>query len=77
METADAIRSLSLIKQVGIFGVDRTAAIKEAIKALRFKEYIETLYGQGLEVKNWHHNGTTEPLDTFIEAAHEAEKSEG
>lgn len=40
------------------------------LKQLReFKRYFDDLYGQGLEVKNWHLNGETEPFDNFYEKA--------
>ena len=33
------------------------------------KEYFDELYGQGLEVANWHQNGATEPFDSFYDSA--------
>lgn len=36
-----------------------------------FKEYFDELYGKGLEVANWHFNGTLEPFDNFYESAQE------
>jgi hypothetical protein len=33
--------------------------------------YFDELYGEGLEVMNWHLNGDAEPLDTFIDRAEE------
>lgn len=38
-----------------------------------FQQYFMNLYGEGLEVSNWHLNGDTEPLDTFIDSALESE----
>jgi len=35
----------------------------------RYKAYWDELYGQGLEVANWHQNGKTEPLDSFLDDA--------
>ena len=35
----------------------------------RFKQYFDELYGQGLEVANWHQNGELEPFDNFYESA--------
>ena len=35
----------------------------------RYKAYLDELYGQGLEVVNWHQNGQTEPLDSFLDGA--------
>lgn len=44
--------------------------VADAMKALmRFKEYFDELYGQGLEVANWHQNGATEPFDSFYDSA--------
>ena len=40
-----------------------------AISALRFKSYFDSMYGQGLEIANWHMNGDLEPFDNFYEAA--------
>ena len=34
-----------------------------------FKEYFKDLYGQGLEIANWHQNGELEPFDNFYESA--------
>ena len=34
-----------------------------------FKEYFKDLYGQGLEIANWHQNGELEPFDSFYESA--------
>lgn len=36
---------------------------------VRFKQYFDELYGQGLEVANWHQNGGLEPFDNFYESA--------
>ena len=36
-----------------------------------FKAYFDDLYGEGLEVANWHMNGTTEPFDSFYDSAME------
>lgn len=33
----------------------------------KLKEVCDTLYGQGLEVANWHMNGDLEPLDNLFE----------
>lgn len=34
-----------------------------------FKGYFDSLYGEGLEVANWHQNGNAEPFDSFYDAA--------
>lgn len=36
---------------------------------VRFKKYFDELYGQGLEIANWHQNGELEPFDNFYESA--------
>ena len=42
----------------------------ESLKILLvFYDYWRELYGQGLEVLNWHQNGSAEPFDTFFEDA--------
>ena len=43
--------------------------LSQIIEALRFKEYFDSLYGQGLEIANWHMNGELEPFDNFYDAA--------
>lgn len=35
----------------------------------KFYEYFAALYGTGLEIVNWHLNGSTEPFDNFFDAA--------
>ena len=44
--------------------------IKADIKSLKaFKAYFDELYGEGLEITNWHLNGELEPFDCFYESA--------
>ena len=43
--------------------------LNDYIKLKRFKEYFDDLYGQGLEIANWHQNGSLEPFDNFYESA--------
>lgn len=38
-------------------------------QAINFKKYFDELYGEGLEVANWHLNGDLEPFDNFYENA--------
>ncbi len=49
--------------------------IEDAIALLKslsaFKEYFDGLYGQGLDVANYHLNGATEPFDNFYDSAME------
>lgn len=42
---------------------------QEIERLQRFKEYFDDLYGQGLEVANWHQNGELEGFDGFYESA--------
>ena len=54
--------------------INRLQAENERLKEqrerlIRFKKYFENLYGQSLEVANWHLNGVLEPLDNFIDSA--------
>lgn len=46
------------------------------LEAIRFKMYFDKLYGQGLEIANWHLNGALEPFDNFYEAAIDNRKGE-
>ena len=41
----------------------------EIEKLQAFKSYFDELYGTGLDVANWHLNGTLEPFDNFYESA--------
>lgn len=41
----------------------------ELEKYKRVKNYWDDLYGEGLEIANWHLNGDTEPFDSFWESA--------
>ena len=43
--------------------------LNDYIKLKRFKECFDDLYGQGLEIANWHQNGSLEPFDNFYESA--------
>ena len=50
-------------------------AAKDALALLKalsnFKSFFDSIYGQNLEVANWHLNGTTEPFDSFYDSAME------
>ena len=46
-----------------------TLALLKSLSA--FKEYFDGLYGQGLDVANYHLNGATEPFDNFYDSAME------
>lgn len=44
--------------------------LENEIKELKaFYDYFSDLYGQGLEVANWHLNGELEPFDNFYDSA--------
>ena len=43
--------------------------LNDYVKLKRFKEYFDDLYGQGLEIANWHQNGSLELFDNFYESA--------
>ncbi len=52
-----------------------TEMLENKVKELlAFKEYFDALYGQGLEVANWHLNGALEPFDNFYDSAVEEMK---
>ena len=48
---------------------DYAKAVSELKKYKRFQEYFDDLYGQGLEIANWHLNGNTEPFESFYDRA--------
>lgn len=48
---------------------DTGLAPDELEKLVAFKEYFDALYGQGLQIANWHMNGDLEPFDSFYEEA--------
>ena len=49
--------------------IEDTIALLKSLSA--FKEYFDGLYGQGLDVANYHLNGATEPFDNFYDSAME------
>lgn len=51
--------------------VDRLYSEKcrEVAELKRFKDFFHALYGEGLEIANWHLNGDTEPFDNFYDVA--------
>ena len=46
-------------------------AMEEIIQLKAFYDYWCELYGQNLEIANWHQNGSTEPFDNFFDNAEE------
>lgn len=59
-----AIKALEEIQQYRAIGT-----VGEFKQAMNFKKYFMELYGEGLEVANWHKNGDLEPLVNFIDEA--------
>lgn len=50
--------------------VHETLIIEGAVTPYKaFYIYFKNLYGQGLEIANWHQNGDLEPFDEFFESA--------
>lgn len=49
--------------------VDKQQQEIERLKA--FHDYFRELYGEGLEVANWHLNGDLEPFDDIFNSAEE------
>ena len=54
---------------------NRQKAEIERLKA--FKSYFDNLYGEGLDIANWHKNGDLEPFDSFYGSALEEMAGEG
>ena len=50
-------------------GYQSLGTVEELKEAREFKKYFDELYGEGLEVTNWHKNGDLEPFDSFYESA--------
>lgn len=49
--------------------VEYKEVLKTAISALKFKNYFDELYGQGLQIAYYHQNGDLEPFDNFYDEA--------
>lgn len=54
-----------LISDVECLQAELERVTGERDAAMRVRAYWDSLYGQGLEVANWHMNGETEPFDNF------------
>lgn len=61
---AVAVKALQDVQEYHKLGT-----VEECKESVRFKKYFDELYGQGLEVMNFHKNGDTEPFDAFYEDA--------
>ena len=57
------------IEQLRELGLELGIKTYEVQQAINFKKYFDELYGEGLEVANWHLNGDLEPFDNFYENA--------
>ena len=57
------------IEQLRELGLELGIKTDEVQQAINFKKYFDELYGEGLEVANWHLNGDLEPFDNFYENA--------
>ena len=64
IEFKKAVACLEEIQQYRAIGT-----VEEFKQAMNFKKYFMELYGEGLEVANWHKNGDLEPLVNFIDEA--------
>lgn len=53
----------------GVLNLPFAYDVDKVIEAINFKQYFDELYGDGLEIANWHLNGDLEPFDTFYESA--------
>ena len=62
-EEVDVLVEHLIKNEVGVFNPN------ERLQLTAFKEYFKDLYGQGLEIANWHQNGELEPFDNFYESA--------
>lgn len=70
-----ALAGISSSRQGRANHIGSARTIEDAIALLKslsaFKEYFDGLYGQGLDVANYHLNGATEPFDNFYDSAME------
>lgn len=57
------------IRQLRELGLELGLKTDDVQQAINFKKYFDELYGEGLEVANWHLNGDLEPFDNFYENA--------
>lgn len=67
-------KTLENVKRSNLSQTDKDCIVKvfEHREQLRaYQSYFNGLYGEGLEVANWHENGALEPLDNFIDSAEE------
>ena len=76
-EAMSALKVLEQIKwerdvalsQLNKLGLSLGQNVDDVKGAIEFKKYFDELYGEGLEVANWHLNGDLEPFDNFYENA--------
>jgi hypothetical protein len=72
-ELTEALRSGQQCDEYGVMCiVSRQACHEAADKIDRLERVVreiwESLYGQNMQVANWHQNGELEPMDTFFES---------
>jgi hypothetical protein len=65
----DAYQARGIALEIEIRRLEDDRAVTDVAmrRALAALEEVNSHYGTGLEVANWHMNGTTEPFDNFIE----------
>lgn len=70
-----AMARISSSRQGRANHIESARTIEDAITLLKalyaFKQYYDDLYGEGLDVANYHLNGATEPFDSFYDSAME------
>lgn len=64
-----------IAKATGIYAIQEflryreLGTVEEIKECINFKKYFDNLYGEGLEVANYHLNGDLEPFDNFYDEA--------
>ena len=63
--------------RMDLFLAEKVKQQDKEIKNLKaFYNYFRELYGEGLEIANWHMNDALEPFDNFFDSAEEEMKGE-
>ena len=62
-ELTEALRSGQQCDEVCHEAADKIDRLERVVR-----EIWESLYGQNMQVANWHQNGELEPMDTFFES---------
>ena len=66
---ADEVKDMCIEALVQVEQYRALGTVEELKEAREFKKYFDELYGEGLEIANWHKNGDLEPFDSFYESA--------